>query len=322
VFAQRQDVTLTFFEPRSLTARHALARVPGVRAVEPVRRARADISFRGRTHRGAITGLAPGATLQVVDDSRGRTFPVPLGGMVVGSMLAEKLGLAVGDRLDVKILDGARPRLSVPVAGITEGYIDTPVYMAIGPLNRALGEGELLDSAHLLVDPAEHAAFYAAVRELPGLAAVTEKSRAMQKLYETIGESVLIFIGFFTVFAGALAAGVIYNALRIALSERGRELATLRVLGFHRAEIAYLLFGEAALLILAAIPFGIITGIALSALMAEAFATELFRLPLTITPEPFAQSILTVLAAAVVSAVLVRRRLHRLDLIGVLKTRE
>jgi putative ABC transport system permease protein len=59
-----------------------------------------------------------------------------------------------------------------------------------------------------------------------------------------MAETIMIFVSFFIVFSCALAVGVTYNAARIALSERGRELATLRVLGFTRAEISYLLLGE------------------------------------------------------------------------------
>jgi putative ABC transport system permease protein len=148
------------------------------------------------------------------------------------------------------------------------------------------------------------------------------KKSAIATFYATLGEFILTFISFFVVFACALAIGVIYNATRVALSERGRELATLRVLGFTRWEISYILLGEAALLMLVALPVGCLAGVGLVWVMAQSFETELFRLPFVIHPSTYGKAVLIALAAGAVSAALVRRRLDRLDLIAVLKTRE
>jgi putative ABC transport system permease protein len=132
----------------------------------------------------------------------------------------------------------------------------------------------------------------------------------------------LIYVSFYVFFSCTLAIGVVYNNLRIALSERGRELATLRVLGFRTGEITYMLLGEAALLVFLALPIGALMGWALTSLMAASFATELFRVPVVIQTDTYAWAMLVALAAATASALLVQRRLQRLDLIAVLKTRE
>jgi putative ABC transport system permease protein len=123
-------------------------------------------------------------------------------------------------------------------------------------------------------------------------------------------------------FACTLAFGVTYNAARIGLSERGRELATLRVLGFTRAEISYILLGEIGLLTVVALPVGCVLGYGLAAVMLSAFKTELYRIPMALQLETFGVAVLIILAATVFSAFLVRRRLDHLDLIAVLKTRE
>ena len=155
------------------------------------------------------------------------------------------------------------------------------------------------------------------------MASVTLRQAAIDSFNDTIGKIILTFVYFFAAFASALAFGVVYNSTRIALSERGRELASLRVLGFGRATISYILLGEVGLLILIALPLGCIAGWGLAWLITTtAFQTELFRLPLTIDASNYAKAALVVLAAALLSAVLVRRRLDRLDLISVLKTRE
>jgi putative ABC transport system permease protein len=319
---QHQDVTVGFFEARPIDARFALARLPGVLAVEPMRISPADLSAGGTRHRGAVTGLPTDARLSAIDDIRGWALAVPRGGIVLATLLAEKLGVGVGDIIDVKVLEGSRPHLSVPVVGLHETLIGMPAYMNLSVLNRGIGDPPGFVQANLLVDRHHQAELFSALKELPGVSTLMVKQSAFEKFFETIGETILIFISFFVGFACALAIGVIYNAMRVALSERGRELATLRVLGFTRWEISYILLGEAALLTLVALPLGCLAGVGLVWIMVQSFETELYRLAVVIDPSTFGYAVLIVLGASAVSAALVRRRLDRLDLIGVLKTRE
>ncbi len=322
VDTQRMTMTIGFFEPRPLSARFEVARLPGVMRVEPVRIAAADLAGAGGTHRGSVIGLSEDGRLEAIHDIRGWDLAPPAGGVVLGSMLAEKLGVEVGETVEIAVLDGRRPRLEVPVSGLVVSYIGMPAYMRLGPLNAALGEGARFEYAQLLVDPAEQDALLAALAELPGLAFVTVRQTALQKLHDTLGETILIFSSFFVGFSSVLAVGVLYNAARVALSERGRELATLRVLGFRRGEIAYILLGEAALLTLIALPLGCAVGYGLVWLISQGFETELFRMPLVVGRASYAVAVLVVIAAAVGAGLLVRRRVRRLDLVAVLKTRE
>lgn len=318
----RQDITVGFFEPRAMAGQHAMERLPSVLAVEPMRLVRADFFTRGGSHRGSLTALQQGAALQVIDDARGFTMPVPAGGVVIGTELAKKLDAGIGDPVTIRVLEGAQPDLTLTVTGLNETYMDLPAYVDLAVLNRALGDPPVFQFANLLTDRAAEGALFAALKEMPGVASVMVKRSAEEKLYETLGETILIFTSIFVVFSSVLAVGMVYNATRIALSERGRELATMRVLGFGRAEISYILLGEAALLVLLALPLGCLIGLGLGQVMAKAFETELFRVPFVVAPSAYAWSILIVLAATAVSAALVRRRLDRLDLVAVLKTRE
>lgn len=319
---QHQDISIGFVEPRALSARFDLARLPGVLAVEPVRIAPADFHAGPRRHRGAVTGYQAGAGLEVIHDARGWTWPVPAGGIVLSQMLAEKLAIGIGDPVTLKMLAGRRPEVTLRVAGIMQGYVGTPAFVDLAVLNRLLGDGPVLAYAALLVDPAAEAALLARLKDLPGLSFVARKADAIAQLERTMGETLLIFSSFFALFAATLAIGVIYNAARITLSERGRELATLRVLGFRRAEISYILLAEAAALTLVALPLGCLAGWGLVWLISESFRTELFRVPFAVGPAAYGKAVVVTLIAAAVSGLLVRRRLDRLDLIGVLKTRE
>jgi putative ABC transport system permease protein len=137
-----------------------------------------------------------------------------------------------------------------------------------------------------------------------------------------MARQVLTFAFFNTLLACIIAFGVIYNSARIALSERTRELASLRVLGFTRGEVAYILIGEMALLTFAALPIGLVIGRGISAFVISNLQTDLFRIPLVISSNTYAYAASVVLFSALISMWLMKRELDRLDLVEVLKTKE
>jgi putative ABC transport system permease protein len=210
----------------------------------------------------------------------------------------------------------------LPVVAIFETNLGMPAYMHMDALNRMLQEGSRVAYLNLLVDTREEASLFKSLKKLPAVTAVTLRRTAIDSFNDTVAENMMVFITLFSGFAAILGFGVAYNAARIALSERGRDLATLRVLGFSRGETSYILVGEVMLLIVLALPAGCLLGLALSRLMATAFDTELFRIPLVIEPSTYGLACLIALAATVVSAVVVRRRVDGLNLVNVLKTRE
>jgi len=320
--AQRQDMTVGLSETRSRSVLRGFEQLPGVMASEGLRAV--PVRFRrGRIdHRGSIQGVPSTQQLQLVFDAEGRALALPPRGLVLSTMLADIMGVSVGDRLTVEVLEGRRPVLQIPVVDTFETYIGTPAYMEIRALNRIMREAPAVSAVHLKVDRARRNELFEALKRTPQTASLTVKSAAVDKFHETLAETIVIFITFFTGFAAVLAFGVTYNSARIALSERGRELATLRVLGFSRAEISYILLGETALLTLAALPFGCLAGYGMAGMITESFVTELYRVPMIIHPSTFGWAALTGLTAATATAIVVRRRLDRLDLIAVLKTRE
>ena len=321
--AQHQDATIGLAEPQSETVVRDFEHMPGVLAAEPMRIVGANFSAGPVMHRGSITGLKSDAWLQpIFDDAEERVVPVPPGGLVLGTVLAEKLGVSAGDAVRVEVLEGRRPQVELPVVGLIETYIAMPAFMNIDALNRLLKERPSAGYLNVLIDRREEAAFYAQLKELPMVSAVMLRRAAIQSFNDTLVENIMVFITLFSVLACALGFGVSYNSARIALSERGRELATLRVLGFSRGEISYILLAEVGLLIVAALPLGCVLGWGLSELMAATFETELFRIPLVIEPATYGVSIVIALTATIASALVVRHRLDHLDLIEVLKTRE
>ncbi|MDP6704967.1 MAG: FtsX-like permease family protein [Alphaproteobacteria bacterium] len=320
--AQRQDMTLALVEPRAGRAVHDVARLPGVLAVESFRAVPARLRFQHRDKRVAITGIAPSGDLNRLLDVSFRPVLPALEGLTLSTKLAEILGATTGDVVVVEVLEGRRPVRRLRVEALVEEYFGANAYMDLAALNRLMDEGPAISGAHLRTDPREQAALYADLKATPAVAGIGMLTEMLRNFREELAEHLLLMTFINTLFACSIAFGVVYNSTRIALSERARELATLRVLGFTRAEVAYVLLGQIALFTALAIPLGCVLGYGLAWLSSTAFDTELYRIPLIVLPATYGLAGLVVGVAALVSAVLVAWRVARLDLVRTLKTRE
>lgn len=321
--AQREDVTVTFSEPTSWRAKHELAALRGVTHAEAFRAVAVRLVAGHRDYRTAILGLQPRAALRRVLDEQLRPVDLPPDGLVLTAFLArEVLGVREGDRVRVEVLEGAHVVREVPVVRLVEEYIGVSGYMQLPALNRLLGEGDAITGAHLAVEPGAEPVVFEQLDARPRVVGAQSRAAAIGSFEKTMAEQMLTFAFFNTILASSIALGVVYNAARIALAERGRELASLRVLGLTRGEISWILLGELGLLTLVAIPAGWGVGLALCKLLAQTWQIDLFRMPFAVEPRTFSFASTVVLFAAAGSALLVRRQLDRLDLVAVLKTRE
>ncbi|MGE0444280.1 MAG: FtsX-like permease family protein [Vicinamibacterales bacterium] len=320
--AERQDVTVSFVEPRSGAVEYALARLPGVMAVEPQR----SVAVRARAgHREryvGITGIAPDARLRRIVDADGDTVRVPPTGVVVSAVLAEALGVRVGEPMTIDVLEGLRPTRQVMVTGVVDDVLGMSVFMDMEALHALMREGEVASGALLLIDAAQEPRLTRELKALPAVAGAAFKRTVLQSFRDTMAANMAVTILINLLFAGAIAFGVVYNSARVSLSERGPELASLRVLGYTRAEISLILLGELAVLTLASLPVGALLGYGLSLLIAQTVQSEVYRFPLDVSRQPVAWALLGIMGAALVSGLAVRRRLDKLDLVGVLKSRE
>jgi putative ABC transport system permease protein len=314
---------VSFVGPASAGALHELERLEGVMSVEPTRSVPVRLSLGHRSRQAAITGLVDSPQLNRVIDRELNPVTLTPDGILLSTKMAEILGAAEGDLLTVGVLEGARPTREVVVSEVVEEFMGTSVYMEINALRRLVREGPLLSGAFLQVDALYLDTLYDRLRELPAVAAVAPKDAAIQAFRDSVQENMATIIFFNQIFSGIIAFGVIYNAARISLSERSWELASLRVLGFTKGEISYILIGEFAVLTALAIPVGLGIGYGLAAItVATVGNTELYRIPLLVAPGTFAAAATTVLVASAISSLVVHRRLTRLDLVSVLKTRE
>jgi putative ABC transport system permease protein len=321
---QREDVQLTLVEPRSIKVLAELRQLPGVLHAEPFRAVAVRMSSGHREKTTSISGVPIDASLTTLLDRELRNVPLPPDGVVLARKLAEALDVSTGDSIRMEILEGARPVVTARVARIVETFIGIGAHMNLPALCRLLGETETLNGAWLLVDDARLDELNAAVKARPIIAGVTSRDSVLRQVREMLDGNLLALVGISLGFSLVMAFGVLYNAVRITLSERARDLASLRVLGYRRGEVATILLGEIGLLILVALPLGLLIGRALAGVLVTSpgFDTEQFRLPLVITPMTYVSAVLTVLAAALVSSWTAWRRLDQIDLVEVLKTRD
>jgi putative ABC transport system permease protein len=320
--AQREDAIVSFTQALAPRALQDLVAIPGVRDGEPFRAVPAVLRAGHLSHRTAVMGLARAPRLHRLVDQHGRLLEVPPDGVIISQKLAEILHVEIGATLRVEVLEGRQPVRDVRVAALADDLLGVSATMSLPALDHLVGDGDLVSGAFLSVDPrAEHEVF-ARLKALPRVAGVTLTSAMVKSFRDTTAEYLLFFSGILVFFAVVIAAGVVYNAARIALAERERELATLRILGLTRGETWLILAGELAVLVLLAIPLGCLMGYGFAAFTAVGMDSDLYRLPLVVDRSSYGFAAVVVTLATAAVALELRRRLAHLDLVGALKTKE
>jgi putative ABC transport system permease protein len=319
---QRQDAAVGFIEPRSSAVRYELAALPGVLAVELQRRVPVRVRAGHRDRYVTITGIDPDGRLQRIVDGDGRVFAVPAAGIAMSAALAAGLRVSAGDAVTIEVLEGDRRRHQLQVTTLVDDVLGLTIYMDAPALHRLLREGDTASGAMLLVDQQYAEPLLRRLKAMPGVAGVSLKRAVLKAFRDTMAATMNVTIFVNLLFAAVIAVGVVYNAARVALSERSHELASLRVLGYTRAEISLILLSELAVLTAAALPAGWALGYALCTAVFATVQSEVYRFPLYVSRPATAWASIGILASALLAGLIVRRRLDRLDLIAVLKVRE
>jgi putative ABC transport system permease protein len=323
-FAQtnRQDVALNFNEIRDARSVYDVGQLPGVMRVEPYRIVPVTLRNGVREKRVSLTGLPRGTHLTQLLDRSLQHMTLPDVGLVLSDKLAEILGIGVGGTVQVEFKSGRRRHVALPVTAIVQGYLGLSAQMELASLNSLMADGRAISGANLKVDDSRIAELYATVKETPAIASISLLRQSVKSFRETLAQNINIMTTVYIVLSAIIAFGVVYNSVRIQLSERGRELASLRILGFTRREVMVILFGEVIILLLLAIPLGWIGGYALAAWVTSGMETDLYRVPLVVNRDTYAKSAIVAILSTAASAVLMNWRIARMDLIAVLKTRE
>jgi putative ABC transport system permease protein len=320
--AQRMDATLTFAETADDRILTDVGRLPGVFSVEPLRATEVILTAGSRQRRDTLMGLAQGAYLYRLLDQDMAEVAVRPDGITLSNNLAQKLGVRVGDVVTVQATDGHRASAQLTVVAVVKPYLAGAAYMEMQALGRALREPGRVSAAYVLMDRSARDALNREVKELPMIAGVSFLDNASASMRKMLNQGSGFFAYMFVVFSSLMAGGVAYSAARVTFAEQERDLATLRVLGFSRREVSYVLLAEIGALLLVALPVGVVLGALLSRWLMAQFQTELFTFPYVSESGAYGRSALFVAAAVIGAALAVRRSVDRLDLVGVLKSRE
>lgn len=318
----RGDVSIGLIEATPARIEHEMAQLPFVTAVEGARSVAARLIHANHTWRGAIQGKVEQPALHRIVGRDRQVFVPPRDGLLLTDRLAERLQVQPGDTVRIEFLEGRLESLELVVTGVVTEMMGMNAYMERRALNRILREGDLVNQVTVAVARGHEATLLNKLKELPRVSAAVSKSVMQRNIEEVTARNVMVFSAILTAFATIIAIGVVYNNARIALAERAWELASLRVLGFTRGEVSAFLLGELAIEIVLAIPLGMVLGFLLASTIVSLIKTDAFYFPFVIRPATYAFAALCVVAAGLVSALIVRRRVDSLDLVGVLKTRE
>jgi putative ABC transport system permease protein len=320
--SQQHDLSASFIEAAPRRAANELAALPGVQRAEGVRNVPVRLKADQRSVQTSILGLASDAQMRRPVDAQLRRIDLPEEGLVINDYLARKLGVSVGDCLWVEVLEGRQATLRLPVTQLVNEPLGLQAYMNLDALNHALGDGDVISGVLLTVEDGTEASVFKQLDRRPRVVGAESRLASISALYKSIAQMTGLFTWISLLMGTVINFGVVYNSARIALAERGRELASLRVLGFTQGEVSYILLGEQALLVLVSIPLSFAAGYGLSWFMAYNLQSDLYRVPVHIPGAAYAHAALITVVSALLSGLAVRRRIRALDLIAVLKTRE
>ncbi|MDG4648008.1 FtsX-like permease family protein [Roseibacterium sp. SDUM158017] len=318
----RQDAMIMFTQDLPRTALPEVARLPGVLQVEPQQFHSATLRNGPREKRVALEARPENATLSRVIGADGRPIVAPPGGLLLSTRLAEQLELRVGDAVEVEFMTGRRETHEMTVTGLVEQYLGLGAYADIDFLDARFRRSDRMSVANVLIDPDALGDLHRTLQETPALAGLILMNENRRAFEDTISQNIVVVNAVYAGIAILITVGVTYNGARIQLSERARELASLRILGFSRAEVSSVLVGEIMLVAILAQPLGWLMGAWIATAMSNSFTSDLYAIPLVLDPAVFARASLIVLFASFASVMLVRRRIDRMDLVAVMKTRE
>ena len=316
---QREDLNVAFIEARPYSSLEEIKSIPGVLSVEPIRNLAVILKSNHYQKRNSITGLKRDPELRRVVDAKLKAVIIPERGLVINSKLAEILNVGIGDYLYAEVLEEKRPTLKIIVSAITQEFIGMGVYMNIDELSRLLDQSPKIDGANIAVDNNHSGLLYKKLKAIPAIIGLNNTIVLRQIFENLMAENMLKMVSTNILFASFISFGVIYNTARIALSERGRELASLRVLGLTRREVAYLLFGELGIITLLSIPLGFVIGYLMVLSMVQSMDSELYRIPIYFEKSTYGISALIVLISAIVSFYIVWRQVDKIDLVSAQK---
>ena len=321
--SNRQDVLVLFDPDVPLSAIEGIRRLPDVLQAEPQQYHSALLRVGPREKLVPISTFTPTSDLARVVDDKGEAVTPDGNGLLISERLADALNVSVGDLVTVTFQTGLRETFEIPVSALVTQYFGLGAYLDHAHLSALFRQSPRMTTANVtLANPRTPERFETSIQDIPNIIGTINMTENRMSFVETISQNILVVTAIYGILGAIITVGVCYNAARIQLSERARELASLRILGFSKLEVAKILVSEIMLLVLLAQPLGWWFGTRVARWMTDGFSSDLYAIPLVLEPGTYARASLIVLGAAIISVLIVARRLGRLDLISVMKTRE
>lgn len=236
--------------------------------------------------------------------------------------LARQLGgIEVGD--EIKLTTSEKKELTVTVSALFDNYVDSFVFISPETCEEQLGEVPEYKSA--LANAPDGADINrcaeALTHDVDGVRGVTLSVDTKARM-SSMMDGLLVVVAAIILCAGLLAFIVLYNLTNINISERIREIATLKVLGFYPNEAAHYVFRENLILTGAGAVFGLGLGVALHAFVMNAIKVDMMYFKPHISFLSFAVSIAITFVFAMIVNAIMRRRIDNIDMAGALKSIE
>ena len=318
----REDISVSFLHNRPRAALRELSQIPGVTAVEGYRAVPVRVRSENHSRESAILVMDPLSGMRRALDADGSALTIPERGILLSRYFEDTFGLSAGDPVELELLEGAPRRVWLPVSGFADDLIGVAAYARPEQIQSALGESPSYSMAALKVDPALSQSVYERLKTFPEVISVNSKVLLYEGFQSTMAGMIRFFTGVLIGFAVVISLAVIYNAARVSFSERGWELACLRILGFDSGAVWQVLFLEVTLQVFLSVLPGFALGNLLSRLSAAMIHSESFRFPFYLETSTYAFSALLIAAIWLMNGWLIRRMVGSLKMVEALKARD
>lgn len=320
---QRYDYLIRFAAPVKENEILIISRMQGVQKSEPLLEIPAKIKFNGKSEDDSITGLSPGTTLKRLFDHREQPAQVPEEGLLINQRTANKLGAKVGDMVELETLLGIGParHVQVKIVGINRQLVGGGSFVSLEQANLMLQERQLASGVMLKVDPAFTAQMEEDLEDMTGVSSILSRQKELDNFNQNM-DAMVYSISIMVFFALLLGFAIVYNSSVISFSERQRELASLRVLGFTIKEVSGILLKENLLQSLLGVALGMPFGYLMVKGYISAVSTDLFTMPVIIYPTTYIYSALGGFFFIIVAHLLAVRGVRQLQLVEVLKNKD
>ena len=301
-----------------------LDRQEGVEVYLPIHQASLDAVSDRQSVNATLFVVSDWETFSSFVHLRHRVSGAPItpgdGGVILTEKLAKLLGVSTGDTIT---LDGDR-RVEVAVSAVTEQYLLHYIYLSDACYQSLFGEAPETNYILVRYTDSTQATADQVSTALIALSGVTSVSRIQDtrdtftKSMESVDYAVVLIL----VCAAALAFVVLYNLTNINITERLRELATLKVLGFYEGELSAYVFRENVFLTLFGIALGLALGRFLHQWLILTVEIDLLMFGRTIHPAFYLYAALLTALFSLLVNLAARRSLRRIDMVESLKSVE